>query len=566
MLISEVVLKRPFKVRNADEFPDENLLELFVDPTTGVSGPFDFGNEIIKGKMGTGKTMYLRANYIYYLSTLVPQMIDHQPIVLPVYVKLSDYQNITNPEEIYFKILIRIINEILDTSEKLKSAGELAALHSGIRNNVFGVWFSSDSRQEVLNRINKMTSEEYIEQVTSEIKLQGSVGNTFVNACGEYGKSHFLELKKKLNPSIEDINFAYASLLKPVGAQILLLFDEVGSINKCFFEEHHSSSFFETLMNQLRTMAYIRTKIAIYPHTFADILTETRYGDVVALEEDVYSDSCYEQFLPKALSVAEAYIAASIDEKVRVEDVFEISKEDNSLMEQLIYASGGNMRRLVQLFDATLNECYMRCKANERANITDAINAIKRQAETMLALFHGSDSEFLKNLTLACKNRTAFRFRFPNKSPLLLKFTNKSEEYNIIQILESGAGRRGTIYWFDYAYCVASDIPTHYQYNSEKIARTRSKAEGTWITRITQISDELLLHASLPGKIEGTISYLNSERSVGFINNGSRDDIFFMRENIIETDKNVQLTRGQRVRFIQIGSDKNQFAYEIELM
>ena len=87
MKIADLILMRPFQTRNADEFLDENILELFVDPTNGVAGPFDYCNEMIKGKMGTGKTMYLRANYTYYLSILVPQMMESTSIILPLYIK-----------------------------------------------------------------------------------------------------------------------------------------------------------------------------------------------------------------------------------------------------------------------------------------------------------------------------------------------------------------------------------------------------------------------------------------------------------------------------------------------
>ena len=127
--ITKLILSRPFQTRNADEFQDENILELFVDPTSGVAGPFDYCNEIIKGKMGTGKTMYLRANYIYYLSILVPQMIDRSDLTLPLYIKLSDFQNLVEPEKIYNEILIRLIHEIVNTCEKLQSANELVKLH-----------------------------------------------------------------------------------------------------------------------------------------------------------------------------------------------------------------------------------------------------------------------------------------------------------------------------------------------------------------------------------------------------------------------------------------------------
>jgi hypothetical protein len=48
---------RPFKIRNADEYDLDIILDLFVDPTDGLVSPFDYENAIIKGRMGSGKTM-----------------------------------------------------------------------------------------------------------------------------------------------------------------------------------------------------------------------------------------------------------------------------------------------------------------------------------------------------------------------------------------------------------------------------------------------------------------------------------------------------------------------------
>lgn len=566
MVMSDLVLKRPFRTRNADEFTDQNLLGLFVDPTIGVSGPFDYGNEIIKGQMGTGKTMYLRANYIYYLSILVPQMIDQNELILPIYIKLSDYQNLRDSESIYSKVLVRILQELLDICERIQSAGELVKLHLGIQDNIYGMWSNKGARKAILEKLNKISSEEYVEQVTTELKGQGTLGNKFITACGEYGRTEFVELKKKAQPQIEDLSAAFESLLRPISAKLLILFDEVGSINKCFFEGRDGTSYFETLMNQLRTLDFIRTKIAIYPHTFADILTETRYGDVVALEDDIYSNGGYDNFLTKTLSIAEKYLSSSAGQDIAAEDVFDISHENMQIFEQIIYASDGNMRRLVQLLDTTLNECYKRCAAQDKANISDAFAAINRQAQQMQSLYSGDDLEFLQNLTKVCKKRSAYRFRFPYKSPILFKYTNKSSEYNVIKVKEIGTGRRGTTYWFDYSYCVFADIPTHYQFNSERIAKSRSKEDGDWITTITKLTDELLVQASIPGKIEGVISYLNPERTAGFINDGNRDDIFFMISYILESDRLAKLTSGKRVRFIPIMIDKSVSAREIEVL
>jgi uncharacterized SAM-dependent methyltransferase len=81
-----------------------------------------------------------------------------------------------------------------------------------------------------------------------------------------------------------------------------LLLDEAGSLGKVFFTDDGGPSLFETLMNQLRTTSFIRTKIAIYPNTPADMLFETRYGDLVELTENVYDELGYTHFEKRLLS------------------------------------------------------------------------------------------------------------------------------------------------------------------------------------------------------------------------------------------------------------------------
>lgn len=566
MNIAQVILSLPFKTRNADEFVDENVLSLFVDPTDGVAGPFDYRNEIIKGKMGTGKTMYLRANYIYHLSILVPQMIEREPLILPLYIKLSDFQNLHEPGKIYDQIIIRLIQEILNTCEKLQSANELVNLHNGFQNNVVGMWFNRVSQNAIVEKLNEITAEEYTRQVSTELSTQGTVGHNFLTACTQYEKTNFIELKKKEDPQIADFVFAYETLLRQIDCKLLILLDEVGSIDKSFFEEHGGASFFETLMNQLRTLDFVRTKIAVYPHTFADVLTETRYGDVILLEDDIYSPDGYKAFLNKTISIVEKYVGVVASDFESIESLFAVDKSNMQMLEQIIYASDGNMRRLVQLLDATLNECYKRCEGKERAVLADALAAIKNQARQMEQLYFGTDLDFLRTLTAVCKKRSAYRFMFPKKSPILLKYINKSSEYNILKIKEVGTGRRGTTYWFDYSYCVYADIPTHYQFNSERIARSRSNVEGDWITTVTRITDELLVQANLPGKVDGSIYYVNAQKTFGFISDGSRDDYFFMTGNIIESDRDAQLMCGRKVRFSPVTFNNTVSAYEIELL
>src|ERR1039457_3856548 len=92
---------RPFKIRNAEEFDLPQVLDLFVDPASGSRNPFEYENIIVKGRMGSGKTMYLRANYAYHLYSIVPSLLAGVPPTLPVLLRLSDYQQLRDPNEIY---------------------------------------------------------------------------------------------------------------------------------------------------------------------------------------------------------------------------------------------------------------------------------------------------------------------------------------------------------------------------------------------------------------------------------------------------------------------------------
>ena len=100
-IVRKIYKRRPFRIRNADEFDLKQILSLFVSPLTGLNSPFDFENNIVKGRMGSGKTMFLRANHAYYLYNLVPRIIEQTELILPVFIRLSDFQHIKEPSKIY---------------------------------------------------------------------------------------------------------------------------------------------------------------------------------------------------------------------------------------------------------------------------------------------------------------------------------------------------------------------------------------------------------------------------------------------------------------------------------
>ena len=163
-----------------------------------------------------------------------------------------------------------------------------------------------------------------------------------------------------------------------------------------------------------------------------------------------------------------------------VEDIFEVSKKKiyGDGIEQLIYASNGNIRRLIQLLDASMSAAYLEHEGHGKVLIEHALNALNSHSNTVEAQYTELDKDFLSSLMKVCKSRSTFRFQFPSMSPVLSKFTTKSQEYNLINILEIGSGRKGTTYAFDYSFCVHHDIPTHYLRNTEKIEKNRSLSEG----------------------------------------------------------------------------------------
>ena len=570
--MQEIFKKRPFKTRNADEYNLSDILSLFVNPIVGLSSPLDFENAIIKGRMGSGKTMFLRANYAYYLYNLVPSILEDQELILPVFVKLSDFQHLRESAEIYNALIIKIVEELSTIYIKLQDAKYMANVHHGMKKIKSDIHFN-DKIKTASKHLLKLGAEEYIEKITNEFKAVGKVNYKFFEASSEFHKNSILEIKEKQNPGIKDIIFAYETLISDSGGKILLLIDEAGSLDKNFFRNENGESFFEIFMNQLRTTDFIRTKVAVYPNSFSDILTETRYGDVVMLEENIDDFESYSSFRKRVLGIIENYVNVDFadedkGETYKASDIFEVSEDggDDSI-EQIINTSGGNYRRLIQLFDSTMNETYIRCNGEEKINHEDSIAAIKKHCQTVMSSYSTLEKEYILNVAKVCRGRSTYRFIFPYNAPALYKYMNRSQEFNLIKVIDAGTGRRGTTYAFDYAFCVLNEIPTHYINKSERIDRNRSLVTGEWITRTANINQELLSQAEIPDKLDGNITFTTADNSRGFIRcTDETVDYFFNAEYIIDSDKGKQIFVGKSVRFCPGILGDSKMAFQIEII
>ena len=567
MNLEELFKTRPFKIRNADEYDITNILNLFVSPTDGLTTPFDYENTIIKGRMGSGKTMYLRANHAFYLSALVPSLLESQAeLILPVLIRLNDFQHISKPEDVYRAIIIKIVEELTSIYLHLESAKKLADLHSGMKllpdSAIRAHKLSSSFRQLAM-----LGSEEYLQRVTTEFGLKGGIKPKFFNLSSEWKKTNFSELKMKPNPGVKDIEECYKNLLEDQEGKILLLIDEAGSLDKSFFKDGESTPCsFEILMNQFRTASFIRTKIAVYPNSYSDMLTETRYGDVVMLEETVSNEQGYKRYRKIAYGIINNYInpQSHIESNNRPEDVFELNESGiyGDSLEQIMYASNGNLRRLIQLLDMIMNTAYSESNCATKVTKSHSLETLRQHATNTESIFSEQDKELLNKIAAVCKARSAFKFSFPNVP--LYKYTGKSQEYNLINVEQLGSGRRSTVYSVDYSYAVSKDLPTHRYDDSEKVYHNRSMDIGKWISRVATINQEIIDHASLPGKIEGYIDYLKGDS--GFINSDSAEQFFFMRKDIIEADKGKVIMVGKRVRYFPTNLNDLRLANLIEVL
>jgi hypothetical protein len=344
------------------------------------------------------------------------------------------------------------------------------------------------------------------------------------------------------------------------------LIDEAGSLDKSFFREENGSCFFEILMNQFRTSSFIRTKIAVYPNSYSDMLTETRYGDAVILEDDVKNENGYSLFRSRTIEMINNYLSPNAyeDTDISVQNIFDLTESEISgdAIEQIIYASNGNMRRMMQLLDLTMETAYL--EKGEATLITKqhAFQTLVKHAQKTEAEYQPQELELLNSLSKVGKARSAFKFKFPNVS--LHKYTNRSEEYNLINVIQLGSGRRATIYAFDYAYTIYKEIPTHRMINSEKVNHDRTSVDGRWLEREATVSDEHILHADLPGKIEGVFDYLKGD--IGFIKCDKGDQYYFKNLDIIKSDKSKSLILQKRVRFYPSRLQDSKMAIHIEIL
>lgn len=565
---------RPFKTRNADEYDINTLLNLFVNPLTGLSTPFDYENSIVKGRMGSGKTMYLRANQAFYLSSLLPALIEgDSEVILPIMIKLNDFQHITEPDEIYRQVIIKIVEELTSIHLYFEGVKNLVGIHGNLK-MIPRDLIEKHKNAEMMLKLAALSSEEYLQKVSTDKQAKAGMTLSFINASADWKKNHHQEFKNKPSPGMKDIEECYKYLLNDTDGKILLLIDEAGALDKGFFRgEQDKTGLFEVLMNQFRTASFIRTKVAVYPNSYSDMLTETRYGDVVMLENSVMEESAFKRLRIKSIDIINNYInpLGKEDLSFRAEDVFNINSNSiyGDALELILYASHGNMRRLIHLLDMSMDAGYSDSGYAKRVEKNNVIDALIKHAKNNEGALTSQEREFLDDLAKVCRSRSAYKFSFPNVP--LYKYTSRSKEYNIINIDELGSGRKPTVYSFDFSFCVLKDIPTHRMNDDEKVYKERSGDLGRWSSRKATISNNMIKQASLE-KVEGVITFYSEDNECGFVmvdSEGAKygNKCFFQCKDIIIEDRDKMIHVGTRLRFYPFDlEDGNLGGFMIEVL
>jgi len=526
---------RPFATRNADTLALNQLSDIFIEPTAHNS--FACQDEIVKGRMGSGKTMYLRANYAHHR----PSPDSERLSVLPVYVCLSSLPPVIGVA-IYQEILIRMVEEICT------EFSNLADIYS--RRNLP---YDHDAFRSVLA------------QAQRDIPAMRS--------CISKADPHapFLSLSPNFQ-TVSNTFRTFAAAFPDPSLTLLVLLDEVGSVHSSFFRSSGSDpSLFETLMNQLRTCPQCSYKIGVYPHRQDDILVGTRYGQVIDLDVDI-TGTDYDAFISKCEQLIHRYVASALREHcgvnsvhVEMRDVFEPSslsgEASNSMPYELAFAASGNFRRLVYLLDMAMTNAFIRHGGDSRISKEDIINAIKSHAQD-LALSY--DDEFsrnaLKNISDLCRERKCFLFRLQQGAVLNPKLLFRNEEYQIITEYAPKTERHGPVYRLDYAYCLFEDIPTniHHLYGQDTHSSEVLTPRPQWITTVIPIPIEYLNRtAQQTPMTKGIVDYLASGSKEGYIKAESGICYHFRESDLVNISVAGKIQQGSSVIFLagRIGDD-----------
>lgn len=576
--------QNPFKSMSAEDISNEDILDVFIFNDDLYSDVFDINNSIVRGQKGTGKTMLLRAIYNLYSYKAVVDISEGKKVsCIPVFINVSLFNQIQDQNEIYRRIILKIIEELINFNSYLND----------IKFNEN--WFDKFSNWiKKLFKDNKELQDEYASlssRVIKEIFTEKGYLNSDISAnisriTLEMENQYNNEITHDKFIGVENIKKIYNKFLSSFTDNILIIFDEISSLDAQFFERKEGNeSLYIKLINQLRTTQNIYYKIAIYPFHYSDQLEESRYGNSINLDLNVYNPDHMPFNRRLIKKTIESYVKTyRLDETLynNLSSYIELSKiSDNSYVgaeegndlntcgdaiEQIVFGSRGIFRRIMSICSDAFKMVAQQYEQGIELVITKQIivDVLSNYGKELYSKFTPIEQQELSTIAKVCRKRTRSRFSYPYGTNYLRKFLEKGIQDNIIYLLEEGRGRAPSIFEFDYAFCIYAQLPTHLLRHIERTANSRSLTNGNFLIKRAKIDGEELVNTD---KYYGRIEKVIESRGFGFIECSelSSEKIFFHRTQI--SDKNFKASLEKKeVEFKIRDGRKGKEAYEVNLL
>lgn len=554
--IGHVLTARPFKVRNADEFDLAEVLHRFINPRSELYSPFEYESSILRGKKGTGKTMYLRANYALYQYDVYPAIIEGRRPHIPIFLSLSKFQHIVQADELYRAIMFSLCESLAQTYHSLLDSSYMRNVHLGMQ-SLPDYYFSAAKIREAGKQLLRMNVDNYIQTIEAQQEGRFGAKVKFLELLARTLGTRKEQFTRKQDASISSLMEMHRMLVGDSDADLLILLDEAGSLHRDFFRGDRDGSHFEIMLNQFRTTQSVRCKVAVYPDAPSDKVSDTRYGDRITLQEDIDDGTGYRSFRAKTLNLIDRYIGEFYQvQTISHRDIFEITDADfGDCIEQIIYGSGGNMRLLVQLLDLALAATHQRTGGNGRASVADAEEALSQFSYNTLSTHSESERDLLSKIASECRRRTAYKFTYKYNTLVLNRLAERSEEYNLVEVVQPGTGRAATVYKLDYCTCVREKLPTHVTTGDTagalRVNRERSLSTGQWNIRVCAIEDSDADKCS-PEVIPGHIVSVPHDNKLGTIVDRSGAFYHFFPGDVKRYDGAKNLVSEADVTFVPV--------------
>ncbi len=485
-------VRRMLNNNSAEDFVnDVDAIRLFSKPPVLNSSLID-GNKVLIGIRGAGKSMLLRCYYNFFLTLTLCELTRKQKVsYFPVLIK-PKIINTATPEEIYHILLEEMKLGISNTIERITDSHGKAT------------WLEDVFNIPLKCMLKVPEFKKYAEEYFDEENVQFKYHDEFVyqkEVDGGYIKG-FLNDFTFLLPKIADVktpeelnekcfrNFVEHNIIE----KFIFLIDDISSLNDDFYL---SKGLFDGLLEGFRKCGCFQFIISVIQNSLAEVITNKK-RDFFAAERIVYNLNSIEEIrnareyikelLKCFLNINDIHELIEIDDLPFYNDQITDSKGD--ALEQLVYASRALPRWIFTILRSAIEKFrdYNGMEDIEPLCKDEIISIIKDYAVAKLSPMQVY-KRYVTSLINVCSQHNTFKFSNENNNNAILKSLVFNDEGDSCLLCEDENYKNTqSKYAFNYAYCVLTDLPTHFNNIQNSIDNTRSILNGQWIDKSFKVN------------------------------------------------------------------------------